>query len=383
MNHRRAARVAPLKGASRVGLASCDFVLDPNDRAIEESIKRIERKTYVKDGLIPEIQCLLLMPPAEAKAAFIGHLTQYSLVTMLLLASLLGTALAPLDPEAYPSRQMSVAAFNMMAMIICCGTLFGTCTFVLEAVTIESTPTDRIHSVIAKADKVFGYGIGMAALALQGTAPLIVLRAWVSGLNQAMCITLTAVVAPLWVASLDVFEAHLQKAHPMMAQLCVIVFAPWRYRKEPSHAAVDELVAGLRYLQQARDKTLTPAQLGACAWTPTLSGTCCWPTRRPSWPSWRRRLVAGSRRPWRGSREKPLRRCSRGRLRASRAKRSTRGRPRSAAGLVWVYSLSRKLPIALSRKIAICAILYWDFPHKTGRNGRRTRMPWFVVRFLL
>ena len=264
MNHRRAARVAPLKGASRVGLASCDFVLDPNDRAIEESIKRIERKTYVKDGLIPEIQYLLLMPPAEAKAAFIGHLTQYSLVTMLLLASLLGTALAPLDPEAYPSRQMSVAAFNMMAMIICCGTLFGTCTFVLEAVTIESNPTDRIHSVIAKADKVFGYGIGMAALALQGTAPLIVLRAWVSGLNQAMCITLTAVVAPLWVASLDVFEAHLQKAHPMMAQLWVIVFAPWRYRKEPSHAAVDELVAGLRYLQQARDKTLTPAQLGAC-----------------------------------------------------------------------------------------------------------------------
>lgn len=263
MNH-RAARVAPLKSASRVGLPSCDFVLDPNDASIEESIKRIERKTFIKDVVIPEIQYLLLMPPADAKAAFMGHLTQYSLVTMLLLASLLGTALAPLDPEAYPTRQTSVAAFNMLAMIICCATLFGTCTFVLEAVTCESTPAERIHSVIAKADRVFGFGVGMAGLGLQGTAPLIVLRAWISGMDQAMCIALTAVVAALLVAQLDTFEGHLQKAHPMMAQLWVIVFAPWRYRKEPCHAAIDELVAGLRYLQQERHKTLTPAQLGEC-----------------------------------------------------------------------------------------------------------------------
>lgn len=263
MNHRNV-RVAPLKSASRVGLSSCDFVLDPGDAEIEASIKRIERKSFVKDGVIPEIQYLLLMPPAEAKAAFMAHLTQYSLVTMLLLASLLGTALAPLDPEAYPTRQTSVAAFNMMAMIICCAQLLGTCTFVLEAVLCESTPADRIHSVIARADKCFGFGINMAALGLQGSAPLIMMRAWVSGLNDAMCIALTAVVVALWVAQLDAFEGHLQKAHPMMAQRWVILFAPWRYRKAPSHAAIDELTAGLRYLQQERDKTLTPAQLGAC-----------------------------------------------------------------------------------------------------------------------
>ena len=105
---------------------------------------------------------LLLLPPDEAKAAYLGHLAHYSIVTMLMLASILGSALNPLDPEAYPGRQTTVAAvshrlstpgpsayalaclrdailrlthssgdrhppsqFNMLAMIISCGNLFG------------------------------------------------------------------------------------------------------------------------------------------------------------------------------------------------------------------------------------------------------------------
>mmetsp|Transcript_4787 Transcript_4787/g.16692 ORF Transcript_4787/g.16692 Transcript_4787/m.16692 type:complete len:330 (+) Transcript_4787:402-1391(+) len=260
----RTDRVVPVgRGASRVGRPS-DFVLDPKDPWIDESIRRIERKTFIKDGVIPEIQYLLLLPPAEAKAAFLGHLTQYSLVSMLLLASILGSALNPLDPEAYPGRQTTVTAFNLLAMIISCANLFGTCTFVLEAVVCESTSADRIHSVIAKADGVFEFGINMVGVGLQGTAPLIVVRAWISGTGQAMCIALTAVVATLYCAQSYSFFTHLQDVHPMMAQRWVRIFAPYLYRKEPSHAAVDELVASLRYLQQERDKTLTPAQLGAC-----------------------------------------------------------------------------------------------------------------------
>ena len=259
----RATRVAPLKSARRVG-HRCDFTLDPQDSGIEKSIRRIERKSFLKDGVIPEVQYLLLLPPDEAKAAFLGHLTQYSLVCMLLLSSILGTALNPLEPDTYPGRQTTVAAFNLMAMIIATGNLFGTCTFVLEAVVCESTTADRIHPLIARADKVFTFGTFMMSFALQGTAPLIVVRAWISGLGQEMCIALTAVVAILWGSQSDTFFSHMQDAHPVMSQFWVKLLAPHRYRKEPSHAAIDELVAGLRYLQQERDKTLTPAQLGAC-----------------------------------------------------------------------------------------------------------------------
>jgi len=137
-------------------------------------------------------------------------------------------------------------------------------TFVLEAVVCESTPADRIHSVIAKADRLFGFGISMVAIGLQGTAPLIVVRAWISGLGRAPTIALTVIVATLYLAQGYTFFGHMQAAHPIEASLWVKIFAPYRHRREPCHAAADELAAGLRYLQQERDKTLTPVQLGAC-----------------------------------------------------------------------------------------------------------------------
>lgn len=260
---RASRRIAPEKSVRHIGRTG-DFVLDPNDVGIDTSIRRIERKSFVKDGIIPEIQHLLLLPPDEAKAAYLSHLAQYSIVTMLMLASILGSALNPLDPEAYPGRQTTVAAFNMLAMIISCGNLLGTMTFVLEAVVCESTPTDRIHSVIARADRLFGFGISMVAIGLQGTTPLILVRAWISGLGLVARITLTAIVLTLYLAQGYIFFGHMQTAHPIEASLWVKIFAPYRHQRELSHAAVDELAAGLRYLQQRRDKTLTPAQLGAC-----------------------------------------------------------------------------------------------------------------------
>ena len=42
------------------------------------------------------------------------------------------------------------------------------------------------------------------------------------------------------------------------------MFFPCLYRPERSHAAIDELVAELRYLQQPREKTLRVSQLGEC-----------------------------------------------------------------------------------------------------------------------
>lgn len=236
-------------------------VLDPKDAGIERSIQRIERKSFIRDGVIPDIQVLLTLPAEEAKAAFLGLLTQYALVSMLILASLLGVALSPLDLDAYPDTT-GVAAFNMMAMLISCANLFGTGTFVLEAVLCESTPTDSIHSVIARADRIFGFGAYMIALGLQGGGPLIVVRGWVSGLDQALCIALTVVVAVLWMAMQDTYFGHLQDACPLMAQRWVKLFWPLRYKKQPSHAAVDELAAQLRYLQQPRDKMLSAAELG-------------------------------------------------------------------------------------------------------------------------
>ena len=259
----RAARVAPLKTSQRVG-RRCDFTLNPHDAGIDKSIRRIERKTFLKDALIPEVQFLLLLPPDEAKAAFMGQLTQYSLASMLILAALLGTALNPLDPDAYPGKQTAVAAFNFMAMIISVGNLLGTSIFVLEAVVCESTSVDRIHSLVARADKVIAFGTIMLAFGLQGTPPLILVRAWISGLGQEMCIALTAGVMILWCAQFDVFFSHLQEAHPVMSQFWAKILWRYRYRREPSHAAVDELAAGLRYLQQERDKTLTAARLGSC-----------------------------------------------------------------------------------------------------------------------
>ena len=59
---------ATAESVRRVGRQG-DFVLDPTDIGISQSIRRIERKSFVRDGVIPEIQHLLLLPPEAVREA--------------------------------------------------------------------------------------------------------------------------------------------------------------------------------------------------------------------------------------------------------------------------------------------------------------------------
>jgi hypothetical protein len=57
---------------------------------------------------------------------------------------------------------------------------------------------------------------------------------------------------------------HLQRNYPVEAHFWTKLFAPPLHQREKCFAAIDELVAQLRYLQQPQEKTLTSAQLGTC-----------------------------------------------------------------------------------------------------------------------
>ena len=96
------------------------LVLDPDDVGIEEAIQKLERKAYIMEGLIPEVQQLLVLPPMQAKEAYVAALTQYSLVMMLILAALLGTALNPFQEN---DSSTAVAVYNTLTMIISCACL--------------------------------------------------------------------------------------------------------------------------------------------------------------------------------------------------------------------------------------------------------------------
>ena len=184
---------------------------------------------------------------------------------MLVLAALLGTALSPVTSEAYPETSSNLlAAFNMLTMIISCACLAGTTSLVLETALVEGTPAQRIHSIIAKADGLFEFGTNMMALGLQGTAPVVVLRAWIGGFSQTQCIILTAIGFVFQFGNNFVYFKHLQQHWPVAAQRWTKLFMPALYREEMSHTAVDELVDELRYLQQPQDKTLSSEQLGIC-----------------------------------------------------------------------------------------------------------------------
>lgn len=239
--------------------------LDPKDPGIEQAIKRLEGKSFIKDCIIPEIQCLLRVSDQKAKHAYLQALSQYGLVCMLILASLLGSALNPLDPGSYPEANPGlVAAFNMLSMIICCACLFGTCIFLLEGIIMEGTPEHRVHGIIARADPLFHFGTSMAAVGIQCPLPLILIRAWISGLDVFQCIVLTVICAGIYTRMSFVYFRHLQTNWPVEAQRWTKMFFPCLYRPERSHAAIDELVAELRYLQQPREKTLRVSQLGEC-----------------------------------------------------------------------------------------------------------------------
>lgn len=240
----------------------CPPLLD-DDGAIDASIARIGRKSFVKDGLIPEVQSLLLLPPAEAKEAFLATMSQYSLVCMLILASLLGTALDPLKMEAYPDSPTLVAAFNFLAALITCACMYGTSIFFLEAGVIEPLSAEQIHAVVAKADRVMNVGSSLTAIGLNGTVPLVLIRMWISGLEHVHCIVLTTVVVILWVAHMDAFFGHLQDALPLSAQRWTKIFWRARYKRAASHAAVDKMVGKLRYQRTPRHETMSADQLGA------------------------------------------------------------------------------------------------------------------------
>ena len=251
-----------------------DVALDPHDAGIATAIARLERKSFIKDGVIPEVQRLLAVPTPEAKRAYLSVCSQYSLVSMLILASLLGTALNPLNPQDFPTTAPGlVAAFNMLSMIICCACLYGTAVFLLESSITEGTPDGRMHSIIAKADPIFVFATSMMGIAIQATAPLVLVRAWISGLDRTQCIILTTICVTLWLRMNVLYFEHLQTHWPVEAQRWTKLFFPPHYRKEQSHAAIDDLVAELRYLQQPRDKVLTPTQLGGCL--DKYFGSCC------------------------------------------------------------------------------------------------------------
>ena len=242
-----------------------DVVLDPQDAGIEAAIVRLERKSFIRDGVIPEIQCLLRVPAPDAKQIYLSALSQYSLACMLIMASLLGSALNPLEPDSYPeSAPRLVASFNMLSVIVCCACLFGTVTFLLEAIIMEGTPADRVHGIIAQSDPIFHFGTCMVAVGLQGTLPLLLMRAWISGLDQTQCAVLTVVCTGLYSRMMYVYLRHLQTHWPVEAQRWTKLFLPPLYRRELSHAAIDELVAELRYLQQPREKAVTLPQLSGC-----------------------------------------------------------------------------------------------------------------------
>ena len=247
------------------GAGANEGFLDPTDAGIEEAIQRLERKSFVQDGLIPEVQKLLALPAADAKQAYVAALTQYTLVMMLVLASLLGSALNPLPLEDFPEDSRGlVAAYNMLSTIICCATLCGSATFVLETTIIEGTPEDRIHSIIAQADGICAYGVAMLAVSLHPTVALLLLRAWISGFDPVHSVLLSAICVCIWLAMMVLYFRHLQRNWGVEAQLWTKLFTPPLWQREKCSAAIDELVAELRYLQQPRDKMLTPAQLGAC-----------------------------------------------------------------------------------------------------------------------
>ena len=67
----------------------------------------------------------------------------------------------------------------------------------LEFTLVQGTPAERIHSIIAQADRLLLWGTSMMACAIQVTGPVVVLRAWISGLDVTQCIILTVICAVL------------------------------------------------------------------------------------------------------------------------------------------------------------------------------------------
>ena len=80
-----------LKVSGKSVFAGSSIVLDPADAGITQAIKRLEQKSFLKDVVIAEVQCLLRVPSRDAKHAYLQALAQYGLVCMLVVASLLGS----------------------------------------------------------------------------------------------------------------------------------------------------------------------------------------------------------------------------------------------------------------------------------------------------
>ena len=75
-----------LKVSGKSVFARSSIVLDPADAGITQAIKRLERKSFIKDVVIAEIQCLLRVPSRDAKHAY--HKPSLSMAWCACLSSL-------------------------------------------------------------------------------------------------------------------------------------------------------------------------------------------------------------------------------------------------------------------------------------------------------
>ena len=137
----------------------------PIDNAVEKSLERIARKSFIWDNLYPDLQILLQLPPEQAKQAYIGVMGSYSLSAMLTLAALLGSAMNLLNPGDFAADKGGlVLAFNTLLCIICIASQCGAALAILQTLMLESTPATQIYSMIAKGDDVHGFVAGCCAM---------------------------------------------------------------------------------------------------------------------------------------------------------------------------------------------------------------------------
>merc|ERR1719502_2382364 len=121
-------------------------------------------------------------------------------------------------------------------MMICTSCLSGTTIFLLEGIVMEGTPACRVHGIIAKADPLFHFGTCMVGVGIQLTVPLILIRAWISGLQTVYCIVLTVICMGIHGRMMFVYFKHLQTNWPVEAQRWTKLFFPLLYRQKSSSA---------------------------------------------------------------------------------------------------------------------------------------------------
>jgi hypothetical protein len=242
-------------GQKKAGGPACaqDYERD-DEQILLDKADQLDRCSFISENINPDLASLLGLPPVLAREGVIMLLSNYIVIFMLVLASVLGPAL---EMKEFPSRPNLAAIYHLTLQLQAMISLNLAISATWTLSNFISIPNNAIYAWVTKSDSIFILYNALANTVEYLLIAAIIMRAWLGFESNTMAWVATVLHLGIWcIVWWGVFFPHQAIAAPICAQVYTKALAPWSYKPSESIAAIAKLTASMRDRAQTSPRTL-------------------------------------------------------------------------------------------------------------------------------